>query len=109
MICESCNNENNINRLFCHHCGKTLPTQRHACGFINCQKDIYCGGCGMLTKVSPEGIQSSNHQKSTQGLFVGEKFSEEDIKSILEEDNFQMKEKKYTLSQTEIDSMFKKS
>ncbi|MDI6803362.1 MAG: zinc ribbon domain-containing protein [Bacteroidota bacterium] len=109
MICEACNTENNINRLFCLHCGKTLPTQRHSCGFINSEKDIYCGGCGMLTKVSPEGIQNLNHKQTRQGLFVGENFSEEDIKAILEEDNFQTKEKKYTLSQTEIDSMFKKS
>lgn len=109
MICESCHTENNINRLFCLHCGKTLPTQRHACGFVNYEKDIYCGGCGMLTKASTEGIQNSNHKKSTQGLFVGEKFSEEDIKSILEENDFRMKEKKYTLSQSDIDSMFKKS
>lgn len=109
MLCESCHIENNPNRQFCFQCGKTLTTQRHTCGFINCEKDVYCGGCGVLIKGSQDGLQNLNHKKSTQSLFVGEKFSEEDIKSILEEDNFRMKEKKYTLSQTEIDSLFKKS
>lgn len=109
MICESCNSENNTSRLFCHQCGKTLPTQRHTCGFINYQNDIYCGGCGMLVKNSHHGLQNLIQTKSTQGLLVGEEFSEDDIKAILEEDKFHIKEKKYTLSQAEIDSMFKKS
>lgn len=109
MLCESCNTENNLNRQFCLNCGKTLSTQRHSCGFINCAKDIYCGGCGVLIKGSQNGLQNSVPKKSVHGLFVGEKFSEEDIKSILEEDNVRMKEKKYTLSQAEIDSLFKKS
>ncbi len=109
MVCESCNSENSINRLYCHQCGKSLATRRHLCGFINCEKDIYCGGCGMLIKVSTDVGQNLNLKQTKQSVFVGEKFSEEDIKSILEEDDFQMKEKKYTLSQSEIDSIFKKS
>lgn len=109
MLCDSCNTENNSNRLFCHQCGKALPTQRHTCGFINCQKDLYCGGCGMLVKDSQQGLQNLNQKKSTQDLLFGEEFSEDDIKAILEENKFHAKEKKYTLSQAEIDSMFKRS
>jgi transcription elongation factor Elf1 len=103
MICNSCHTENEEYRLFCLHCGKALTSIRHFCGYINNEKDLYCGGCGQSLKIS----QDSKLEKIDE--LAVEKFSDDDIEEIIKEENLHLKPKTVVMSQGEIDKLFKKS
>ncbi len=106
MICLSCKSENNLNRMFCSHCGKILPVIRHSCGFINDSRDIFCGGCGVELKIKT--TEEKGEVKYIKRPLIADAITREDIEEMLGEDDFKLKSKSYTLMQNEIDSIFKK-
>lgn len=106
MLCPSCNIDNATTRLYCSRCGTKLNTKRHICGFINDETDIYCGGCG-LRLIDTEDKNFSKQDESSLIALSSEKITEEDLKNILTECNEKFVAKKATLTQEEIEKLFK--
>lgn len=99
MICTVCHTENGDHRLFCSHCGKELISKRHQCGFINCGNDLYCGGCG-----NPLLFEENSGKEI---IMWGEKITESELNEILNGEDVSSVQKGITLSQVDIDLLFK--
>lgn len=106
MLCHTCNNENAPQRLYCAKCGSMLNSKRHFCGFVNNESDIYCGGCGMILKESEVKPDVDIKGKNIFSLNT-ELITEEDIKNILDECSLQFTSRKSSLTQEEIEKLFK--
>lgn len=106
MLCPICNKENTTLRLYCSNCGSRLNTKRHTCGFLNEETDRFCGGCGLQLI----DVEDGNRLKKEESNFLtmgSEKITEEDIKNILAECTEKISGRKATLSQDEIEKLFK--
>lgn len=106
MLCPSCNTENTITRLYCSNCGSKLNTKRHICGFINGETDKYCGGCG-LQLIDIEDKISSKQKEANPITLSSEKITEEDLTNILAECSEKFATNKTSLTQEEIEKLFK--
>lgn len=106
MLCPSCNTELTVLRLYCSKCGAKLNAKRHICGFINEETDKYCGGCGLIL-IDTEDKNLPKQEESNLFTFTSEKITEEDIKNILAECSEKFIVKKTSLTQEEIERIFK--
>ncbi|RCK73974.1 MAG: hypothetical protein IGBAC_2121 [Ignavibacteriae bacterium] len=106
MICSACNTENLPQRLYCSSCGNKLASIRHICGFINNETDNYCGGCGKKLKDSEENFESGKYDVNISKP-SSEFLTEVDIKNILEECSMRYTPKGASLTQEEIEKLFK--
>lgn len=106
MLCLTCNTDNAPQRLYCSKCGSKLNAIRHICGFVNQESDIYCGGCGIQLKESEEKLGVDIKVKNVIGTTT-ELLTEEDIKNILDECSLRFTSRKASLTQQEIEKLFK--
>lgn len=116
MECVSCLNPNDPGRRYCRRCGLQLGAFCPMCNFLNAPDDDYCGGCGWdlrtlagVTKASG-GRQTGEEPQPAEPPPMSLSLGDEELEGLFNQPPpaAPAAEAPAAISQTDIDSFFKK-
>lgn len=67
MNCKKCSCSDNYGRKYCCECGAKLGVVCIHCGFINDERDKYCGGCGISANDQEPNTDNTENKNFIEG------------------------------------------